>query len=349
MACPTFSRFLRLFPSTPSFAFAYGSRVKLQLNQPLVAGDLIDLIIAVDDPLDFHRKNLEINQSHYSFLKYFGPRAVTRIQERMGAKIYYNPYVAVDDGKEQIKYGVIKTQDLINDLLDWETLYVSGRLHKPVTIFQGPVDQSEPLAKALKINLQSAIHASLLLLDETFSEESLYWTISSLSYHGDFRMMFGENKNKISNIVKPQIPLFRKLYHPYLTGNAMESFIQWNPTTKSFVQDLNPQVILHHLNLLPKNVQRNLYLMWSKNRAGSSDLEDVLQNLSERGYGLSEKVRQAVSSITRQSSWSQSFKGILTAGLLKSIRYARRKVYKMYEGKKTEETVMIEQKSDNKT
>lgn len=307
---------------------------------------MIDLIIAVDDPLNFHRKNIEVNKKHYSFLKYFGPRAVTHIQEGLGAKIYYNPFVVIDDGKDLIKYGVIKTQDLINDLLDWETLYVSGRLHKPVTVITGSKDPSEPLAKALKINLQSAIHASLLLLDETFSEETLYWTICSLSYFGDFRMIFGEEKNKVSNIVKPQIPLFRKLYHPYLHGHAMEPFIQWNPNTNTFVQDLNPQVILHHLNLLPKNVQRNLYLMWSKNRGGSIDLEDVLQNLSERGYGLSEKVRQAVSSITKQSSWSQSLKGILTAGIFKSVRYARRKVFKMYDANNINQTQVIRQQSN---
>ena len=351
MACSTFARFLRLFPSTPSFAFAYGSKVKIQANEAS-AGDMIDLIIAVDDPLDFHRKNLEINGKHYSFLRMLGPRGVCRIQERMGAKIYYNTLVPVDDGKNLIKYGVIKTQDLINDLLDWETLYVSGRLHKPVNIIRGPIDSSEPLFKALQINHQSAIRASLLLLDERFTEESLYWTIASLSYSGDFRMIFGENKNKVSNIVKPQIESFRKLYRPYLTSPSFERFIQWNSSSKTFVQDLNPQVILHHLNLLPKNVQTNLYFMWSKSRPGSSDdLEDVLQNLSERGYGLSEKVSQAVSSIVRRSSWSQSLKGLLTAGLMKSLSYARRKIHKMYEGNRitttTQVSMMIEQK-DNK-
>lgn len=33
-----------------------------------------------------------------------------------------------------IKYGVISTESLIDDLMHWKTMYVAGRLHKPVSI-----------------------------------------------------------------------------------------------------------------------------------------------------------------------------------------------------------------------
>ena len=32
-----------------------------------------------------------------------------------------------------VKYGVISVQDLVDDLMQWKWLYVSGRLHKPVS------------------------------------------------------------------------------------------------------------------------------------------------------------------------------------------------------------------------
>lgn len=317
---------LTYLPNKYSFVFAYGSRVKLQANKQVATGDMIDLIVAVDEPTEFHKENLAMNPTHYSFVRRFGAKVIAGIQQNFGAKVYYNTLVPIDDGANLIKYGVIKTQHLINDLLDWESLYISGRLHKPVEVIYGP--DSEVLSKALKLNLQNAVHTALLLLEETFTEEQLYMTISHLSYGGDFRMIVGEDKNKVSNIVKPQISNFRQLYQPYMTSDPMQRLVHWNPNSQTFNQDSSSKVVLHHLNLLPKNVQQQLYILYSKN-GRSRDLDDVLLAIS-KSYDVSKNVSDATANIVWSSSWSQSLKGITTGGVVKSFKYSFRKLTKMY-------------------
>jgi hypothetical protein len=100
--------------------------------------------------------------------------------------------------------------DLCTDLLDWETLYVSGRMHKPVAMMQS--DARVRLAQ--QVNLTSALRVALLLLPERFTEVELYTRIASLSYVGDFRMRVpgGENADKVRNIVLGQREQFRRLY-----------------------------------------------------------------------------------------------------------------------------------------
>lgn len=97
------------------------------------ASKMIDFIIVVDDTLAWHQENLRKNNAHYSFLKYFGPRLITKVQEDSGANCYFNTLIPYND-RTMIKYGVIKKSHFVNDLLDWDHLYVAGRLQKPVQV-----------------------------------------------------------------------------------------------------------------------------------------------------------------------------------------------------------------------
>jgi translocator assembly and maintenance protein 41 len=81
-----------------------------------------------------------------------------------------------------IKYGVVSIDRMCKDLLNWETLYLAGRMHKPVKILK-----DDPRVRlAQQVNLASALRTALLLLPKDFTEEKLYTTISSISYKGNF-------------------------------------------------------------------------------------------------------------------------------------------------------------------
>ncbi|KAL8212429.1 UNVERIFIED_CONTAM: Phosphatidate cytidylyltransferase, mitochondrial [Gekko kuhli] len=129
-----FHRILAQFPQELSFAFAYGSGVFQQAGASAGESEnnMLDFVFAVDDSVSWHKRNLSKNRSHYSFLKYFGAKRINNVQN-YGAGIYYN--TLVPSNGRVIKYGVISTDMLIEDLLRWKTLYVAGRLHKPVAVY----------------------------------------------------------------------------------------------------------------------------------------------------------------------------------------------------------------------
>ncbi|XP_041353596.1 phosphatidate cytidylyltransferase, mitochondrial-like [Gigantopelta aegis] len=315
-----YHRVLSSFPEGIQMAFAYGSGVFQQQGHVDMSKNMLDFIFVVDNPIVWHRQNMQSNNKHYSFLKYLGPTNITKIQEQFAAGAYFNTLVPFED--RFIKYGVISTRRLITDLLDWDSLYVSGRLHKPVKFLVTPTDSD--LLKAMQINLQSATHAALLILPETFTEEELYITITGLSYHGDFRMKVGEDKNKISNIVKPNMPFFRQMYHTFLEN---EEHLFWDKN-KSLEQYPSYVTQFHHLNLLSKAVQMELLTL--KYKGGIyPDMEEVLRQYAHDS-ACGEHVAKCISSIVWNSSLNQSLKSLFTAGVGKSARYSAAKLKKMF-------------------
>ena len=321
-----FKKILQEFPKNLKFCFAYGSGVfKQQKSEP--SKNMLDLIFVVRNPYQWHADNMNMNPDHYAQpLKLFGHKAIAKVQETWGAKIYYNTLIKTAEGRD-MKYGVISEISLVEDLLDWNMLYLAGRLHKPVEIIVEP-DENSQLRTALVQNLHSAVHAALILLPEHFTEVEFYKVITGLSYNGDFRMKFGEDKNKIDNIVVPQISKFTELYAPIL-----KHFDQYLELPKSgdpndmCRQDLSPETRIHHLNHLPRTPQVRLVRAWSQGPR-SKDTEDCLRAIAY-DPDSSEILDQCLKDIVWKSSISQSLKGLITAGPLKAVQYSSTKIMKM--------------------
>lgn len=324
---PMYLRILSRFPSNISMSFAYGSGVKEQLGYDRAKKkSLIDLIICVDNSFRWHAENLEKHPSHYSAIKMLGSRWVARYQEDLASRIYFNTLVPIPEEGVMIKYGVITTKHLIEDLLDWRDLYLAGRMHKPVEIIKSP--NNIKIENAMDNNLKSAVHAALVLLPKSFTEYEFYYTIANLSYMGDFRMTFGENKEKVKNIVRPQLEEFRALYGPTL--KMFKDYISFPTAIKHEIaceQDISPVARLHHLSSLPKWPIRYICRDWNRGRY-KQDTEDVLRAVAYSSI-CQETVRSSLNAIVFRSSAKQSLKNIISAGVAKSIKYSWAKIQKM--------------------
>ena len=78
-----------------------------------------------------------------------------------------------------IKYVVVSVDTLCNDLLDWNTLCLSGRMHKPINILQ---DHSRARL-AQHANLVPALRTALLLLPELHQRSGAVQTRCRLELH----------------------------------------------------------------------------------------------------------------------------------------------------------------------
>lgn len=318
------SGLLSKFPDNFSFAFAYGSGVKKQLGYDIASQqkNMIDMVFCVDHPLQWHADNLRANPTHYSGLgRLCGASGINHYQNGFGAKIYCNTLVSLDNG-QMVKYGVISTKSLIEDLQTWRYLYMAGRLHKPVEILHNPTDN---IRAAVDDNFRNAVRTSLLLLPDSFTFYDLFYCIANLSYSGDFRMIFGEKKNKVRNIVEPQLNEFVELYRPTLQAFSAEDCLTL-PTTKTGTlwQNRSPTQKLLHLQQLPLILRQNILKANSSLGNSSSVVLNKLANNSKLSNILDEQIK----AIVWNSSVTQSLKNIPSAGITKSIQYSWKKVLK---------------------
>lgn len=68
----------------PDYAFAitYGSGVFRQVGYSAKdhKNAMLDVIIGVDDPVSWHRTNIQLNPQHYSFIRHCNAKCVSKIE-----------------------------------------------------------------------------------------------------------------------------------------------------------------------------------------------------------------------------------------------------------------------------
>ncbi|CAO3657550.1 unnamed protein product [Mucor hiemalis] len=316
------------FNAPVRYAVAYGSGVFRQSGYDEKNKPMVDFIFGVSHPGHWHDLNMQQNPHHYSSIRMLGSGAVSLLQEKVGAGVYFNPYVEVNG--MNIKYGVVSIDRLCKDLIDWETLYLAGRMHKPVKILR---DDSR-VRLANQVNLTEAVRVALLTLPENFTEEELYNRIAGISYKGDFRMIVGENPNKVQNIVSSQMENFHRLYYGLLDDLPNVSTLN----DGRLQQSENPRF----RGLMVKKLPKTLYdKVIGQHRAHASrnnlDIPEDMTLLYEQvaqSEALPTYIDKSLTEIIAGTAITQSIKGIFTAGAVKTTRYAGAKLGKWWAAKK---------------
>lgn len=309
---------LRQFAAPIRYCFAYGSGVFRQQGHS-ESKPMVDLIFAVSHPDHWHALNLQQHRTHYSLLGSLGSNAVAWVQDRVGAGVYYNPYVEMDG--LMIKYGVVSMDALSSDLLNWDSLYLAGRMHKPTLTLR-----RDPLMRITKqVNLTHAVRASLLMLPKNFTSRELFRTIAGLSFEGDFRMRVGgENPRKVEMIVDSQLPLFRSRYGSIIEGLGNLEYIGED----LLQQDMSPPARAAMLRKMPNNFYDQLVKVGRKRGVRLPPGLGAETVNTERLVGVEavdQMARQAVRNIVGRPAWIQSLKGIVSSGITKSLSYMRAK------------------------
>ncbi len=330
---------------------------------------MIDFIFGVTFTQHWHSLNLHQHRDHYSALGSLGSGAVSYVQDGLGAGVYFNPYVVVNG--ILVKYGVVNLDVLCTDLSEWQTLYLAGRLHKPVKILRD--DARVRLAN--QINLLSALRTALLLLPPQFNERELYSTIAAISYLGDPRMALPtEDPRKVANIVDHNMSNFRRLYAPLIetlpnadfadSRCAQRGWLDDADANLRLAQDMDPVRRANMVRRLPKAFRERLYFQYQKQFAiprgefnrmmqASRDENDaargggfrrqqgggferrIVQDDDDHPGALHAHVRTVIKQTINWPSTVQSAKGLLTAGAGRSIRYTGEKMDKWRQGRKS--------------
>jgi translocator assembly and maintenance protein 41 len=281
-------------------SFGYGSGVfQQQALDETAAPGMIDLILVTEnDAKGFHQENLACHASHYSTMTRLGGHFFCQhVQRDYGAGVFFHAMIPMQHSV--IKYGVVTEEDLSKDLKHWNHLYLAGRLHKPTVCIRA----SDVILEYQEIhNLPFAASTALLMLGESMRESislaKLYEQISHLSYAGDPRMgVGGEDPDKVQKLVHSpgQLDRFHQLY-------------------KSPLQQLEQAGIIS---------LSHDQLHWNPTEARQG-LRERLPPRLRHSTNLGLQLRKIVAS----AATSQAIKGIVTAGLAKSARYALAKLSK---------------------
>ncbi|VVB04521.1 unnamed protein product [Arabis nemorensis] len=317
--------FLNVLPPV-DFCCVYGSTLHPN-NQD--KSKMVDYILGVSDPMHWHSENLKMNSDHYAswMVHLGGAKLITKVADKVGVGVHFNPFVNWNDRK--LKYGVVRMHGLVQDILDWNRFYLSGRLQKPVHLLVDNLD----IEDVNSVNKRAAVSAALLLLPSKFTEEDLYAKICSLSYMGDLRMFFAEDTNKVNKIVKGQFDLFQSMYKPFLEECETKNLLRFSSAEASqakLLQDSSLSASRSLVSSLPASVRSQMGKLLGEKKI----LSETGRVLGEVCIGSREEAAKCMEKVLKRrvmvSSARQALSGFLAAGAVNAAIYLSQKMRKTW-------------------
>lgn len=183
-----------------------------------------------------------------------------------------------------------------------------------------------------------------------------------------------ENPNKVSNIVKHQLPNFRRLYAPLIQTLPNVTFKDPRCNSPDWIDDAETNAILSQdmdpikrgnmVRRLPNSFREKLYFRYqSKFQIPQLEFNRMLDSTndedptrvrrkqggpfeqriaSEDHQSLNQEVKSVIRKTIRWPSLSQSLKGPVTAGFSNTTRYLMEKLEKYREGQRASSTSGVE-------
>ncbi|KIJ61099.1 hypothetical protein HYDPIDRAFT_177171 [Hydnomerulius pinastri MD-312] len=310
------------FEAPIRYAFAYGSGVFEQAGyEKSVDGKqkgkddrpMLDFVFAVTHPDHWHSINMHQYPGHYPLHA-----------REVGPGLWFNTFVPMHG--VTIKYGVTTVDTLCADLLNWRTLYLAGRMHKPLRI----IKDDARVRLTQQVNLTSALRTALLTLPAQFTQRELFTAIAGISYAGDPRMVLpAENRGKVVNMVERQEAQFRELYWRLAQGLPG---VRWGVDSGMIEQDTSAHARAAHLKKLPEGLLSRVHQR-VEGRGPAREADESAYWLRVAGDEQLPSILNAeMSKIVRYPATVQSLKGVVSAGLVKSARYTAAKVGKYWKG-----------------
>ncbi|KAG6791464.1 hypothetical protein POTOM_000585 [Populus tomentosa] len=257
---------------------------------------------------------------------------ITQVADKIGVGVHFNPFVT------------------------W-----NGKVH----ILVDNLD----IGDVNSVNLRAAVSAALLLLPSKFTEEDLYSKICSLSYMGDLRMLFAEDKNKfgvsaahacnhlqVKRIVEGQFGLFQSMYKPFLKEYEAKELL-----TFSLPISHQATISQHHLEILIQSLSKpgvqfindSFPSSFTPSPCQKKNGDEARRDASAEGFcfnnvdirfagrvlhevviGSREEAARSMQRIIRRtvmvSSARQAVSGFLAAGGINATRYLANKVRKAW-------------------